>query len=537
MSDQPLEQAERRIRNLTEKLLGTFEELDFLHSLAAILARPGGVRDLEQYLAHETRAILDAEGGWVSRSDEAGELVTRAAEGFSPGMAEFLDRELLQPLAREGALPILTDDLPALLARRGVSLPPGLHRRELPHAFLACALAVHTEVVGAIALGKRGAEARFTAGDQKLLTTLAVQAALFIKNATLLQALEHEAHQLGRRVERLEADPRLRPDLTWIRGGSPAMTNLAAQVERAAATPATVLLLGESGTGKSLIARILHRTSPRRRGPFVEVNCGAIPPGLIESELFGHARGAFTGAGAARAGLFEEAKGGTLLLDEIAELPPEMQVKLLAVLETHRVRRVGENQDRLVDVRVVAATNADLASAVRQGRFREDLYYRLHVISLTVPPLRQRREDVLALAHRFLTELARETHRRIDGFSPEAEAALLAHRWPGNVRELRNVVERALLLKTTGTRIDRDDLPPLSGASSPDAGAEVLEGSLADAVREHEKRVILAALERSGGVVARAAERLGVSRTNLHNKLRKHDLLREAAWSDTRHSE
>jgi len=533
MVDPTLEQAERRIRNLTEKLLGTFEELDFLHSLAAILARPGGVRDLEAYLARETRAILGAEGGWVSRTAEDGELGPRAVEGFPTAVAEFLDRQLLQPLAREGALPLLTDDLGALLARRGVTSPPEVRPRDLPRAFLACALAVDAEVVGAIALGKRAEDQRFTAGDQKLLQTLAVQAALFMKNAALLQRLEQEAHQLGRRVERLEADPRLRPDLSWIRGGSAAMTGLAAQVERAAASSATVLLLGESGTGKSLIARILHRASGRRRGPFVEVNCGAIPPGLIESELFGHARGAFTGAGGARAGLFEEAKGGTLLLDEIAELPPEMQVKLLAVLETHRVRRVGENRDRPVDVRVVAATNADLAAAVRQGRFREDLYYRLHVISLTVPPLRQRREDVLALARRFLAELARETHRRMDGFSPEAEQALLAHRWPGNVRELRNVVERALLLKTAGSRIERDDLPPLAGASGPDVPGEIAEGTLADAVREHEKRVILAALERSGGVVARAAERLGLSRTNLHNKLRKHDLLRAAAWSDS----
>jgi two-component system response regulator HydG len=313
------------------------------------------------------------------------------------------------------------------------------------------------------------------------------------------------------------------------------MRRLASQVETVAGTDATVLLLGESGTGKSLVARVLHHLSPRRNGPFVEINCGAIPPGLIESELFGHARGAFTGAGRERAGLFEEAKGGTVLLDEVAELPPELQVKLLSVLEQHRVRRVGENRDRPVDVRVIAATNSDLLSSVRQGRFREDLFYRLNVINLTVPPLRQRREDILPLARRFLDEFARETNRRIAGFSPAAEESLMRHEWPGNVRELRNVVERSLLLKRSGERIERDDLPPLAGTPGVGPAPSWTGGTLAEAVREYEKKLILDALSQSHGVVAEASGRLGISRTNLHNKLRKHGLLKASHWNDIRH--
>ena len=529
--------AERRIQSLTEKLLASFEELDFLHSLAAILARPGEVEDLDAYLARETAAILHADGGWVARLGAEGALATSAVHGFPAAVSDHLNDRLLAPLMREGELPFLVDDLHAALARRGgdTPLPRGLDGAELPHAFVACPLVVNTEALGAIALGKRRPGDPFTAGDQKLLSTLAVQAALFIKNATLLQQLKAEARNLGRRVELLESDARLRPDLDWIRSENPTMKRLASQVETAAPTDATVLLLGESGTGKSLVARILHRLSPRRGGPFVEINCGAIPAGLIESELFGHARGAFTGAGRERAGLFEEARGGTVLLDEVAELPQELQVKLLSVLERRQVRRVGENRDRAVDARVVAATNSDLTSAVRQGRFREDLFYRLNVITLTVPPLRQRPEDILPLARRFLAELARETNRRVEGFSPAAEAALLEHRWPGNVRELRNVVERSLLLKASGARIERPDLPPLAGSPRRDAQAAPSDAPLAEAVREYERARILSALDHAGGSVARAAGLLGISRTNLHNKLRKHDLLRASKWSDDSH--
>ena len=390
-------------------------------------------------------------------------------------------------------------------------------------------------MLGVIVLGKNSRGDAFTAGDQKLLTTLAVQAALFIKNATLLRRLEAEARSLGKRVELLESDTTARPDLSRIQSESPTMRRLADQVESAAASGATVLLLGESGTGKSLVARILHRRSARRGGPFVEVNCGAIPAGLIESELFGHARGAFTGAGRERAGLFEEAHGGTILLDEVADLPPELQVKLLSVIEQHRVRRVGENRDRNVDVRIVAATNADLAAAVRAGRFREDLFYRLNVITLSIPPLRHRREDILPLARRFLSELARETNRRVTGFSPAAEEALLEHPWPGNVRELRNVVERSLLLKGAGPLVELGDLPPLQALSSPAKRLELSKEPLANAVRGYERGLIVAALERSGGIVARAAEMLGISRTNLHNKLAKHGLLKASTWGDGSH--
>ncbi len=532
---------ERRLENLTEKLLGAFEELDFVHSLAEVLARPGEGADLDPYLLQETRTIFRADGGWVARRDGFGRLATTALDGMKPSVAEFLTVHLLEPLIAEGGLPTVMDDLPrALVGRleptdRKGRLTARAASGDFPRAFIAAPLVANTEVLGAICLGKRELGDLFTAGDLKLLSTLAIQAGLFIRNADLLKKLQDEARTLGRRVKQLESGGRSRPDIAWIRGPSPSMRRLAQQVEAAAATDATVLLLGESGTGKSLAARILHSLSARGQGPFVEINCGAVAPSLIESELFGHARGAFTGADRERSGLFEEADRGTILLDEIAELPPELQVKLLTVLERRRVRRVGENRDRPVNVRVIAATNADLTASVSTGRFREDLYYRLNVISLTVPPLRRRREDVLPLATRFLEELARETNRRVAGFSPAAEAALAAYDWPGNVRELRNVIERSLLLKRSGERIEVEDLAVSPAPSRPRSEAPDPGLPLPDAVEVYEKGVILGALAESDGVVARAAARLGISRTNLHNKLRKHGLARSASWRDDSH--
>jgi len=534
------QELERRLTNVTERLLAAFEELDFVYSMARVLGRPEGVGDIDTYLLEETISLFGADGGWVARVGSEGSLHPTSVRGVDPAVVEGLDRHLVGPMAGKGELPFLVDDLPGTLARHP-DLLQGTRRSELPgdeslpRAMLAVPLEVSTEVLGVVCLAKREPGDVFTAGDSKLLSTLAIQAALYMRNADLLDRLRAEARSLGRRVQELESDPRTRPQLELIDGPSRAMHRVAEQVRAAAATDATVLLLGESGSGKSLVARILHRLSRRQSGSFVEVNCGAVPPGLIESELFGHARGAFTGADRARAGLFEEADRGTLFLDEVAELPLEAQVTLLTVLEQHRVRRVGENRDRPVDVRVVAATNADLAAAVKDGKFREDVYYRLNVISLTIPPLRQRREDILHLARLFLRDLSRETNRRVAGFSPEAEEALLRYPWPGNVRELRNVVERALLMKAGGDRMEAADLPLTGGLQPARAAADGADQALPEAVEAYERTLILQALRESGGVVARAAEQLGISRTNLHNKLRKHDLARRSTWDDDSH--
>jgi DNA-binding NtrC family response regulator len=286
---------------------------------------------------------------------------------------------------------------------------------------------------------------------------------------------------------------------------------------RVARVDSTVLISGESGVGKEVLARLVHDESTRASGPFVALNCAAVPETLLESELFGHARGAFTGATGERAGLFEAANGGTLLLDEIGEVPPPMQSKLLRVLQEREVRRVGENKSRRVDVRLVAATNRNLAREAAAGRFREDLYYRLRVIELRVPPLRDRRDDVLPLARLFVAQAAERLGCRISGLTPRAAQQLLRYDWPGNVRELQNAIERAVVL-ARGSRVDADDLPEEVGLALPDPTAAGKVRSL----EEMERDYILAVLKAAGDNKSKAAQQLQIGTATLFRKLKQY---------------
>ncbi len=301
-------------------------------------------------------------------------------------------------------------------------------------------------------------------------------------------------------------------------------------MERVSTSDSTVLIMGESGTGKELVARGLHERSARRDRPFVALNCSAIPETLIESELFGHVKGAFTDARAAHAGLFVDAHGGTLFLDEIAELPLSMQPKLLRALQERAVRPVGGAHEVELDVRVVAATNRDLEEDVRARRFRQDLYYRVNVVRIDVPPLRDRGRDVLLLARRFVARFAARAQKSVTGLSTQAEALLLRHRWPGNVRELENCIECAVTL-CRNDLIDVDDLPPplaaLADAVVPDdrlrapaAGDDEEEGSALPSMEEVERRHIRRVLRAVHGNKSQAAAVLGFDRRTLYRKLK-----------------
>jgi two-component system response regulator PilR (NtrC family) len=311
-------------------------------------------------------------------------------------------------------------------------------------------------------------------------------------------------------------------------GQSEGLRRLLDIVQRIASARTTVLITGESGTGKERVARAIHQQSERRDKPFVVVNCGAIPETLIEAELFGHEKGAFTGATSSRAGMFRAAEGGTLLLDEVGELPLAVQVKLLRVLQEKAVRGVGATMETPVDVRVLAATNRDVEEDVREGRFRQDLYYRLNVLRVHVPALRERRDDVRLLAEHFLSRSAREQGKDIHTLAPDAIRALESYSFPGNVRELQNVIERAVAL-ASGMTIGLGDLPEeLSGAAArttPSLVALPEEGcNLDDVIGEIERRLLLQALERTGGVRTQAAKLLGVTLRSLRYRLQKHAL-------------
>jgi DNA-binding NtrC family response regulator len=340
---------------------------------------------------------------------------------------------------------------------------------------------------------------------------------LRIARALRQQKLETENKELHERLN-------TRFGLENIIGESAVMRELLETVKQVAPTRTTVLIRGESGTGKELIAKALHQLSPRARAPLVSVHCAALPATLLESELFGHEKGAFTGAFERRIGRVEQAQGGTLFLDEIGEIDATIQIKLLRFLGERTFERVGSNKTLTADVRLITATNKNLAELVKAGKFREDLYYRLRVVELVLPPLRERRSDIPLLAHAFLKEFARENQRDVKDFTADALEALVRYDWPGNVRELRSAIEHAVAFCRTD-RVDKKDLP--AEVREPGAAVLTLGTPLADqnlTVQEAEKQLIIRALKESDGNRTLAAKKIGISRRTLHRKLHTYHL-------------
>jgi DNA-binding NtrC family response regulator len=335
-----------------------------------------------------------------------------------------------------------------------------------------------------------------------------------IGKALEIRALRDENRKLKEELGR-------RYEFDNIIGRSPAMQEIFATIERVGPTRATVLLAGESGVGKDLIARAIHFHSPRRDRPLVKINCSAIPENLMESELFGYEKGAFTGANLTKPGKFEQADTGTVFLDEIGDVPAVIQVKLLRILQEREFERLGSNVTRHIDVRVVAATNQDLRAALEQGTFREDLYYRLNVVPLNIPPLRERKQDIPFLANHFIHKLAPDTGNRVDAITDRAMEKLIAYHWPGNVRELENVIERGLVM-CTGTELDAADIKlesaPGPGSASRAQGDShfVPEGMSLD---QFEQEIIREALRRADGNKSQAARLLGLTRNALRYRL------------------
>jgi two-component system NtrC family response regulator len=342
--------------------------------------------------------------------------------------------------------------------------------------------------------------------------------------ALLQRALSHQAVVRENRELKERLAERYRFD--QIVGESGTMQEAMNLAARVAKSKATVLIRGESGTGKGLLANAIHLTSDRADGPFIETNCAALSPGVLESELFGHEKGAFTGADRMRAGRFEHADGGTIFIDEIGDLPLPVQVKLLNVIQEEAFQRVGGNETVNVDVRIIAATHQDLEVMLEEGRFRQDLYFRLNVVSIAIPPLRGRRSDIPLLVEHFVEKHAQRNSKKMDGVSREALDCIMRYPFPGNVRELENALERAVVL-SRGTRVELEDLPPsirhcVPLTAGPDV--EVGKATLPEMVEDLERRAIVRALEETGGIRTKAAELLGISERNLRYKMEKYQV-------------
>jgi Nif-specific regulatory protein len=483
-----------------------------LNALLTISRVVHSIRDLEQLQEQILSLIFEvvpAERGAIlldGKGDEHFASVFARHRIANSALPVRISRTIARQVMQEG-LAILGADVPGSSDLADVESLVSSHIRSL----LCVPLTMFQKVTGCIYLDTCSATSRFDEDHLQLVAAIAGTCSVALENARRMQWLEHENVRLSTEINL---------DHNLI-GESSRMKEVYQFLARVAPTDSNVLLQGESGTGKELAARAIHRNSPRSCKPFVAINCAAIPEGLLESELFGHERGAFTGAVAQKKGRLEMANGGVVFLDEIGELAPALQVKLLRVLQEREFDRVGGTRPISVDVRLVAATNRDLGEAVKAGTFRKDLFYRLNVLSLVMPALRERREDVATLADYFVAKFIKKFNMRTKKISPEAMAWLVNHDWPGNVRELENAVERALVLSVSDV-IQPDDLPESileRGLASNGGGAKYH-----NEVKELKKQLILNALEETNRNYTEAARVLGVHVNYLHRLIRNLDL-------------
>jgi Nif-specific regulatory protein len=502
--------------NCSPANLAADEGLRILYGICEILA----VGKYQKQTLAEVLDILDNEHGMLRGtiallSPDGSELTIEVAHNFSPAELKAVRYQLGEGITgrvvQTGQLAIVPkiSQEPAFLDR----LQRRKHRPDEELSFLCVPISVGSQVIGALSAERLFDPAVDLDRDARMLSIVASMIAHdvhFRRTAAAdRQALESENTRL-----RGELEDRWRPEN--IIGNSGAMREVYQSIHQVAASDTTVLIRGESGTGKELVAHALHYASPRAGGPFVKVNCAALSENLLESELFGHEKGAFTGAIATRQGRLEQADGGTLFLDEIGDFSPTIQVKVLRVLQDRQFERVGSNQVRKANVRILCATNRDLEKAVEAHQFRQDLYYRINVFPIFLPPLRERKDDILLLADFFVERYARQMNKDVRRISTPAINMMFAYHWPGNVRELENCIERAVLLSTDGV-IHGHHLPPTLQTS--DASGTAGEGSYEDRVALFERDIIVDALKRSDGNMAASARDLKTTPRILRYKI------------------
>jgi Nif-specific regulatory protein len=504
-------------------------ELRALHELGQALWSSHDLDDLLQLAIERVVTLLDVEDSSVILLDEErGELYFKASDRARVGRERRLreirfpaDQGIAGEVIREGVALVVPNPEQDPRWYRGVDENTGVKTRSL-----ACVpLRTKARIIGVVeAINKR--QGLFDEADVRLLEAFANQLALALENARLIQELQIARERLAEENRYLREAMEQTLRFETLIGESPKMQEVYRLVERVLKTDATVLITGESGTGKDLVARILHYQGPRAKGPFIAVNCAAIPEALLEAELFGYEKGAFTGAAQRKPGRFELANGGTLFLDEIAEMSPTLQAKLLRVLQEQCFERVGGIESITTDARILAATNQDLKRRMDEGKFRMDLFYRLNVYPIPMPPLREHKEDIVPLALYYLKAFSQELRKGVVSFSKEAMGMLERYAWPGNVRELENVIKRAVIL-CQGTAVTAQELPlaqpePLRGPAGSSDAIRLPPGGIA--LAELEKELIRQALERAHQNKSQAAKLLGLSRTQLRTRLKHYGL-------------
>jgi len=510
------EKAEKYQRQLARER----DRLQVLLEITNVLVSERDIRELFPSITACLRRVMPSEYSSLALLDTGGGVLKNHALVFE-GNPAIIPQGATAALDETPAGRAVETRRPAVVDARelaGFKSPLAQRLAQAGLRSLCCIpLIARNRVLGTLNVGSMKENA-FTPADVDFLSQVASQAAIAIENATAFQEIAQLKDQLAEEKLYLEDEIRTEQNFGEIIGDDPAFRKVLDQLATVAPTDASVLILGETGTGKELIARAIHDLSGRRERTFVKLNCAAIPTGLLESELFGHEKGAFTGAIAQKVGRFELANKGTLFLDEVGDIPLELQPKLLRALQEHEFERLGGVRTIKVDVRLVAATNRDLAQMIAAREFRSDLYYRLNVFPLSVPPLRERTADIPMLVRYFTQKYARRMNRRIDTIPSAAMDALTNYAWPGNVRELENLIERAVIL-TRGTSLE---IPMAELRVAPDHAPLV---TLDDAERDHIRRV----LEQTGGVVggpSGAAARLGMKRTTLQSKMKKLGILR-----------
>jgi Nif-specific regulatory protein len=497
----------------------TLRDLNALLLISKAVNSVRGLEALEKQILESIFEVAPADRGAILLCEHGSEEWTSVFgwdRRAGPNQAVQVSRTIVSQVLSDGVA-VLSNDLPA---EESFSDTASIVERRI-RSVLAVPLEVFDRILGVIYLDASNPDARFDENHLQLLTAIGSIAAAALDNARRMESLEQENRRLQDEIS-LEHN---------MVGDSPRMRDVYQFIARVAPRDITVLIFGESGTGKELVARAIHRTSGRANKPCVAINCAALAENLLESELFGHEKGAFTGAIAQKKGKLEIAEGGTVFLDEIGELAPLLQAKLLRVLQEREFERVGGTRTIKLDVRLVTATNRDLEEEVKKGRFREDLFYRLNVVSLRMPALRERREDIPLLASYFASKFSQRSKRPVLGVSPQARACLANYDWPGNVRELENAIERAVVLGSSDMILP-EDLPEavLEKAESDSAGSSMT--AFHDSLREAKKQLILNAFEQAQGSYTEAAKLLGLHPNYLHRLIRNLNmkpLLKQAA--------